>query len=317
MTATAERTKSPKQRRKRDGVVQQNNALIGHSRALPYLFSTPSILVVTAILAFPVLYGIWQSFYRPEILGATPEWVGTENYATMFADRDFLNSLWRTFQFTFGSLIVGTGLGLFFAFALYNAAGKLRFLRAVTLAPYLISNVAAAVMFRILFNNEFGLVNAGLRLIGVSEPPVWFADQTWAMGVIIIAQVWTDLPLTILLLLGGLMTIDRTYMDAALVDGASAWQRARHLTIPLLAPQILISTVWLSYSTLTGLGVVLAMTGGGPLKATNTLAMQMYTVAFRNLKFNDALAIATFILVINALLTLAYVAIGRRNEIEV
>lgn len=317
MTATAERTKSPKQRRKKNDGVQQNNALIGHSKALPYLFSMPSILIVTAILAFPVLYGIWQSFYRPEILGATPEWVGIENYRTMFANRDFLNSLWRTFQFTFGSLVVGTGLGLFFAFALYNAAGKLRFLRAVTLAPYLISNVAAAVMFRILFNNEFGLVNAGLRLIGVSEPPVWFADQTWAMGVIIVAQVWTDLPLTILLLLGGLMTIDRAYMDAALVDGASAWQRARHLTIPLLAPQILISTVWLSYSTLTGLGVVLAMTGGGPLKATNTLAMEMYTVAFRNLKFNDALAIATFILVINALLTLAYVAIGRRNEIEV
>lgn len=318
MTATAERTKSPKQRRKKtDGAQQNNNALIGHSRALPYLFSMPSILVVTAILAFPVLYGIWQSFYRPEMLGATPDWVGIQNYRTMFADPDFLNSLWRTFQFTFGCLVVGTALGLFFAFALYNAAGKLRFLRAVTLAPYLISNVAAAVMFRILFNNEFGMVNSGLRLLGMEDPPVWFADRTWAMAVIIFAQVWTDLPLTILLLLGGLMTIDRTYMDAALVDGANPWQRARYLTIPLLAPQILISTVWLSYSTLTGLGVVLAMTGGGPLKATNTLAMQMYTVAFRNLKFNDALAIATFILVLNALLTLAYVAIARKNEIEV
>ncbi len=317
MTATAERTKSPKQRRKKTDEVQQNSALIGHSKALPYLFSMPSILVVTAILAFPVLYGTWQSFYRPEMLGATAEWVGWQNYRTMFADRDFLNSLWRTFQFTFGVLVVGTVLGLFFAVALYNAAGKLRFLRAVTLAPYLISNVAAAVMFRILFNNEFGMVNAGLRLIGISEPPVWFADQTWAMGVIIFAQVWTDLPLTILLLLGGLMTIDRSYMDAALVDGASPWQRVRYLTIPFLAPQILISTVWLSYSTLTGLGVVLAMTGGGPLKATNTLAMQMYTVAFRNLKFNDALAIATFILIINAILTLAYVAIARKNEVEV
>ena len=318
MTATAEATKSPRQeRRKRRDDSAQNSAMIGHGKALPYLFSMPAILTVTAVLAFPVLYGIWQSFYRPEIFGAPVEWVGIENYRTMFSSADFTNSLWRTFQFTFGVLVVGTGLGLFFAIALYNAAGKLRFLRAVTLAPYLISNVAAAVMFRILFNNEFGMVNSGLRLIGIENPPVWFADQTWAMGVIIIAQVWTDLPLTILLLLGGLMTIDRSYLDAALVDGASPWQRARFLTIPLLAPQILISTVWLSYSTLTGLGVVLAMTGGGPLKATNTLAMEMYTVAFRNLKFNEALAIAAFILVANALLTLGYVAIGRKNEVEV
>jgi ABC-type sugar transport system permease subunit len=86
------------------------------------------------------------------------------------------------------------------------------------------------------------------------------------------------------------------------------------VTIPLLAPQLLISIVWLSYSTLTGLGVVLALTGGGPLKATQTMAMEMFTVAFRNLEYNQALAIASFILVLNALLTLMYIGIGRRYE---
>jgi ABC-type sugar transport system permease subunit len=136
------------------------------------------------------------------------------------------------------------------------------------------------------------------------------------MVTVIFTQVWTDLPLTILVLLGGLMAVDRSYLDAALVDGATGWTRARYLTIPLLAPQLLISTVWLSYSTLTGLGVVLALTGGGPLKATQTMAMEMYTVAFRSLEFEAALAIATFILILNALLTLFYVAIGRRYEFD-
>jgi ABC-type sugar transport system permease subunit len=136
------------------------------------------------------------------------------------------------------------------------------------------------------------------------------------MLVVIFTQVWTDLPLTILLLLGGLMTVDKGFLDAALVDGATGWTRARHITIPLIAPQLFISTVWLSYSTLTGLGVVLALTGGGPLKATQTLAMEMYTVAFRNLEFEQALAIATFILVLNALLTLAYAGIARRYDYE-
>ncbi len=287
--------------------------VLGQSKATPYLFSLPAILLVAAILGFPVLYGVWQSLYTRETLGAPLEWVGLQNYVEMFDAPSFWHALNRTAVFTFGSLILGTVLGLFFAFALFRVVGKLRFLRAVTVAPYIISNVAAAVMFRLLFNSQFGMLNQVIEFFGL-DGPSWLADPTLAMVTVIFTQVWTDLPLTILVLLGGLLTVDKSYLDAALVDGATGWTRARHLTIPLLAPQILISTVWLSYSTLTGLGVVLALTGGGPLKATQTLAMEMYTVAFRSLQFEAALAIAAFILILNALLTLAYVGIGRRYE---
>jgi len=294
---------------------RDNSTVIGHSKATPYLFTLPAILLVAALLGFPVLYGIFQSLFRAPSLGAPVEWVSLENYADMFSSSDFWHSLNRTALFVGGSLILGTGLGLFFSFALFQVLGRLRFLRAVTVAPYIISNVAAAVMFRILFNSQFGTINRIIEFFGL-DGPSWLAKPTLAMVVVIFTQVWTDLPLTILLLLGGLMTIDKTHLDAALVDGADGWTRARHITIPLLAPQLLISTVWLSYSTLTGLGVVLALTGGGPLKATQTMAMEMYTVAFRSLEFNRALAIATFILILNALLTLAYVGIGRRFEYD-
>ena len=296
-------------------VENTDNFVIGQGKATPYLFSLPSIILVAAILGFPVLYGLWQSLYTRETLGAPLEFVGLDNYIDMFNSSDFWWSLNRTSIFVFGSLILGIGLGLFFAFALFRVVGKLRFLRAVTVAPYIISNVAAAVMFRILFNGQFGLVNRTIEFFGL-DGPSWLADPTLAMVVVIFTQVWTDLPLTILVLLGGLMTVDKSYLDASLVDGATGWTRARYITIPLLAPQILISVVWLSYSTLTGLGVVLALTGGGPLRATQTIAMEMYEVAFRSLEFNQALAIATFILVLNALLTLGYVAIGRRYEYD-
>jgi len=294
---------------------RDNNAIIGQRKSTPYLFSLPAILLVAAILGFPVLYGVWQSLYRRPSLGQPAEWVGFENYADMFSSDAFWHSLNRTAIFVFGSLIVGTTLGLVFAFALFRVVGKLRFLRAVTVAPYIVSNVAAAVMFRILLNSQFGTVNQIIEFFGI-DGPSWLANPTLAMVTVIFTQVWTDLPLTILLLLGGLMTIDRAHLDAALVDGATGWSRARHITIPLLVPQLLISTIWLSYSTLTGLGVVLALTGGGPLKATQTIAMEMYTVAFRNLEFNQALAIATFILILNALVTLGYVGIGRRYEYD-
>jgi ABC-type sugar transport system permease subunit len=294
---------------------RDNNALIGQSKATPYLFSLPAILLVAAILGFPVLYGTWQSLYRAPSLAEDEVFVGFENYADMFSGPEFWHALNRTAVFVFGSLILGTALGLFFAFALFRVVGRLRFLRAVTVAPYIISNVAAAVMFRLLFNSQFGMVNQVIEAFGF-EGLGWLSDPGLAMVVVIFAQVWTDLPLTILVLLGGLMTVDKSYMDAALVDGATGWTRARSIVIPLLTPQLVISTVWLSYSTLTGLGVVLAMTGGGPLRATQTLAMEMYTVAFRQLEFNRALAIATFILVLNALLTLAYVGVARRYEYE-
>ena len=314
MTATTITNRGKGPRRIRRGQ-RDNSSVLGQGRATPYLFSLPAILLVAAILGFPVLYGVWQSFYTRETLGSPLQYHGFQNYIDMFSSPGFWHAMNRTAIFTFGSLIVGTALGLFFAFALFRVVNRLRFLRAVTVAPYIISNVAAAVMFRILFNSQFGGLNQMIEFFGF-DGPSWLADPGLAMVVVIFTQVWTDLPLTILVLLGGLMTVDRSYLDAALVDGATGWTRARHLTIPLLAPQILISTVWLSYSTLTGLGVVLALTGGGPLKATQTLAMEMYTVAFRNLEFESALAIATFILVLNALLTLAYVGVGRRYEYQ-
>ena len=317
-TKTAKRKvpeKRPWWRRKTPSPGRDNNAIIGQNRSTPYFFTLPAIILVAAVLGFPVLYGVAQSLFRAPSLGSPVEWVGFENYADMFDSADFWHSLNRTGVFVFGSLVVGTVLGLFFAFALFRVLGRLRFLRAVTVAPYIISNVAAAVMFRILFNSQFGSVNRVIEFFGF-DGPSWLAKPGLAMAVVIFTQVWTDLPLTILLLLGGLMTIDKGHLDAALVDGADGWNRARYITIPLLAPQLLISTVWLSYSTLTGLGVVLALTGGGPLKATQTMAMEMYTVAFRSLEFNRALAIATFILLLNALLTLAYVGIGRRYEYD-
>lgn len=319
MTATSatSRTKAERRwwRRNPKPPPRGGQFVIGQGKITPYLFSLPSILLVTAILGFPVLYGVWQSLFRRETLASDPEYVGFENYVDMFSSDVFWHSMNRTAIFVSGSLIVGTALGLVFSFALFRVVEGLRFLRAVTVAPYIISNVAAAVMFRILFNSQFGILNETLELFGI-DGPSWLADPRLAMVVVILTQVWTDLPLTILLLLGGLMTIDKSYLDAGLVDGATGWTRARYITVPLLVPQILISTVWLSYSTLTGLGVVLALTGGGPLRATQTLAMEMYTVAFRNLEFNQALAIATFILILNALLTLGYVAIGRRYDYE-
>ncbi|MQA80094.1 MAG: ABC transporter permease subunit [Streptosporangiales bacterium] len=301
----------PGRRPKRRSVRMDKSSLIGHSKLTPYLFSAPSVVIVSLLLGFPVLYGVYKSLFRAERLGAPQEFVGLRNYADMFKSAEFLASLIRTAIFVFGCIAVGIVLGLLFAFALNRVVRHLRFLRAITIAPYIVSNVAAAVMFRILFNTEFGLLNKTIEFFGF-DGLRWLSDPKLAMVVVIFCQVWTDLPLTILLLLGGLQTIDDAYLDAALVDGATGWKRALHVSIPLIAPQIAIAVVWQSYSTLTGLGVVLSLTGGGPLKATQTLPMEMYDTAFTRLEMNQALAIGTFILVLNALLTVCFITVSRR-----
>ena len=296
------------------GPVEDRTSLIGHSWVTPYLLSGPSIIMVSLLLAFPVVYAVWGSLLDAEFLGGPEEFVGLQHYVNLFRDTDFLWTIARSLIFLSGSLVLGLVLSLLFAFALNKAAGYLRFLRGVTIVPYLVSGVATAVMFRLLFNTEFGQVNRTLEFFGI-DGPAWFASQIFAMAATIIAQVWSDLPLGVLLLLGGLQTIDPSLLDAADVDGATGWQRARYVSIPLITPQLALATAWLSYSTLTSLGVVLALTGGGPVNGTNTLPIELYETAFLDLATHEALAIVVIILALNALLTMVYVQMSRRFDI--
>lgn len=290
------------------------NSLIGHRRATPYLLSGPAILTVSGLLAFPVLYSIWKSLFYAEFIGGQEDFVGIQNYLDLLTSRDFLWSLSRTGIFVGGSLLLGISLSLIFAFALNGVGKRLRFLRGITIVPYLVSGVAAAVMFRLVFNQEFGFVNRTLEFFGI-DGPQWFASPTLAMVAVVIAQVWTDLPLAILLILGGLQTVDPSLLDAAKVDGATGWRRAWKVSIPLVTPQLVLAIVWFSYATLTSLGVVLAMTRGGPLNATTTLPVFLYQMAFAELRYNEALALVIIVLAINALLTILYVSAARKVDL--
>jgi ABC-type sugar transport system permease subunit len=120
----------------------------------------------------------------------------------------------------------------------------------------------------------------------------------------------------VLLILGGLQTINPELLDAAEVDGATGWHRAWRISIPLITPQLALATILLSYQALTSLGVIVALTGGGPVNATRTMPIALYETAFIDLETNEALAIVVVILLFNALLTLGYVAVSRRYGLD-
>jgi multiple sugar transport system permease protein len=270
----------------------------------------PAMILVTAVLVFPVLFGMYESLFESQF-GRKGDFVGIENYRVLFSDAEFWSSTFRSLIFVIGCVLGGTVLALWFAATLYRLSGGLRFLRGLALVPWLLSSIGAAVLFRMLFNTDYGLPNQVLSWFGI-DGPSWLGQPVLAMLVVILAQIWGDLPLSMLVILGGFLTLDLNQMDAALVDGASGWNRFRFVALPHLVPQIALSAVLLSYHALTSLGILLGLTGGGPGTATQTLSVMLYDIAFRQLDYGASLALMVVILVFNGLLTTVYLVMSRR-----
>jgi ABC-type sugar transport system permease subunit len=288
--------------------------LLGRHRSLPFLFVGPAALLVALILGFPVVFGIYRSLFRIEILNPSRPFIGLGNYTSLFSDPLFWSATARSLTFIAGCMALGGFLAVWFAFALNRATAGLRFLRGLSLVPYIVSSIAAAVLFRMLFNRDFGLANRTLQLFGL-EGIGWLSDPIAAMFAVVVTQVWTDLPIAILIVLGGLQTIDPDLLDAASVDGATGWRRTRRVTLPLIAPQLGLAAVFLSFHALTSLGVILGLTGGGPGRATETLSIMMFDTAFRLLDQGGALAIMVIIFALNAALTVIYIWFGRQRTV--
>src|SRR6056297_551698 len=242
---------------------------------IAYFCSAPAMIVVAVVLAFPILFAAWQSLYDISPLSQESPFVGFGNYADVFGTSEFWSALGRTGIFVFGVIILGLTLSIIFGFALNRIVSGLRFIRGIAILPYIVSSVAAALMFRTMFNSDFGFPNQILEFMGFGAIP-WLSNGFYAMIVVIVAQVWTDLPLALLFILGGLQTIDKQLTEAALVDGATGWRAAIYISLPLITPQITLATVWLSFKAVTSLGTVLALTGGGPGESTQLLTLEMY-----------------------------------------
>lgn len=278
---------------------------------IAYLSSAPALITVAVILAFPVLFAAWQSLFAITPLSEEAPFVGLGNYIHVLSQQEFWSAFGRTAIFVFGVIVLGLTLSVIFAFALNRVISGLRFIRGLAILPYIVSSVAAALMFRTLFNGEFGFPNQVLEFLGFGAIP-WLSHGFYAMIVIIVAQVWTDLPLALLFVLGGLQTIDKQLTEAALIDGATGLRSAIYISLPLIAPQLTLATVWLSYKAVTSLGTVLALTGGGPGNATQLLTLEMVRLGFDEYETGIAMALVIMIFLLNAGLTFFYLGLQRK-----
>lgn len=305
----------PEGPRSRDSAASTTTIVGEQRRIVPYLFSGPGLIVISLVMAFPIVFALYRSLFAVSPVATNEPFVGLDNYIRVFSDPQFWSSLGRTAIFVGGVIVLGLFLSIVFAFALNRLVSGLRFIRGLAILPYIVSSVAAAMMFRTLFNSEFGLPNRVVEFFG-AEGLAWFSTPALAMVVVIVAQVWTDLPLALLFILGGLQTIDQSYTDAARVDGASGIRSAIYISLPLIGSQLVLATIWLSYKAVTSLGTVLALTGGGPGTATQLLTVEMYNLGFQQFDMGAALAVVIVIFVLNVVLTLSYLKLQRKFGFE-
>lgn len=267
----------------------------------PYFFIFGAVVLVTAVLAYPVFYGIYLSFQQTDIFGDVSP-AGIQQYTLLFGDPVFIAALRRSLVLVAGTMVLGISFAMTFALVLDKAQWGGRIWRTIVLIPYLISGVAAAVIWRFLFSSTGGLVDPLFVTFGF-EPISWLGNVNRAMIVLILANVWYISPFSTLILYAGIKNVDRDLYEAADVDGASAVNKFRFITFPSIAPQFALAVVWLSFASFNMFDIILPLTGGGPQRGTEVLAFLLYQVGFRQLDFNAAAAIMVVLLIFNVIIS--------------
>ncbi len=258
----------------------------------------PALLFVVGILAYSVIYGIGMSFFRIDLAIPGRPFIGLENYRNVFTSERFINSIGRSLIFVFFSVTLGLLLSFGFAQALYRVKKFSSGFRGLILIPYLVSGIATAIMFRFLFSGSVGFVNQILVTMGASRVQ-FLSTPNWALAIAILANTWFIIPFSTLILLAGLQSLDPQLFEVSVVEGASKLQVLYSITIPLIKPMIGISLVWMSFASFNMFDVILPLTGGGPGRATEVLAVYMYRIGFEFLRYSEGAVVMTVILVLN------------------
>ncbi|HEU4345966.1 MAG TPA: sugar ABC transporter permease [Candidatus Binatia bacterium] len=288
------------------------------SYRLALLFLLPSLFFVTLFTLYPIFESFRLSFYR---LILTLPWlgrkmVGWENYTDLWTDPVAIQSLQTTLVFVGVTIPLELLLGLGMALVMNEVFRGRGLLRAVVLIPWAIPTVVSSQMWRFIFNDRYGLFNFVLFGGETSRYLAPLADPYFAPTAIIFAEVWKTTPFAGLILLAGLQTIPDELYEAASIDGASAWQKFRHITLPLIRPALLLALLFRTIDALRVFDLVFVMTQGGPADATNVLQFYGYKKTFAEgmVGYGSAIAVAVFLL--SLILSSAYLRILKASQMK-
>jgi len=271
----------------------------------------PLALAMTVIMAYPLLFSAWISFFDYRLTRLQDvRFQGLGNYAFILGDAPFGRALTNTMTFVVGAVSMELVLGLGLALLLQKLVRFQNFARAVLLAPMFITPIAVGLMFRFLLNSQLGVIPYYLAVIGIEI--AWF-DEGLALFSLMLIDTWQWTPFMLLMFLAGLEALPKDPFEAARVDGASAWMTFWNLTLPLLRPVILVALIIRALDAFKVFEYVWAITRGGPGDATETILFHIYKTGFRFFRMGEAAAMAFVLIAILLLLVIAlYTAMRRR-----
>lgn len=269
----------------------------------------PAVGTILLVALFPLAYTVWESLHLHDLrmpwLGRP--FVGLANYAEALGDPRFWGALGHTAFFTLATVSLELVLGCVLALAMNRAFRGRGLMRAAILVPWAIPTVVAALVWRFMFDGQAGIANALLVRAGVEHPPVWFIHEIAAWVPVVLADVWKTTPFVALLLLAGLQGIDQSLYEAARIDGASPWRQFRHVTLPLLAPAILVALIFRTLDAFRVFDLIYVLTGGGPGTSTEPIALYTFNSLLQNLRFGYGSALSVIVFVVTFGLALVYI----------
>ncbi len=281
---------------------------------LGWSFLLPNFLGFALLTLVPMVFGLALSFMDWSPWTDAPEWVGLENFERMFGNPTFWIALGNTVYYAAGHIPVTMAAALGLALLLNRALSGLSFFRTAFFLPYVTSLVAVAVVWNMLFNPTSGPINQFLHALGVTDAPGWTSSTAWAMPAVIVASVWRDMGYYMVLFLAGLQTIPTELYDAAKVDGANAWQRFRHITLPGLRPTTFFVLIMCTVASFKVFDLIVVMTDGGPGRATVVLSQLIYREGIQEGRFGYASAISLVLFLLVAGFTVIQFQLQRRRE---
>jgi len=275
----------------------------------------PTVLVFCAVILYPLISAIYLSLfsiYTPTLAG---EWVGVDNYGALLASGDFWNAVLNTLIWTVGTLTLQLVCGVAVALLLNQSIVFQSLARSLILFPYFLSTVVAVLVWRWLFNDLYGILNHVLLIAGLIDAPVnWLGQMPNAMISIILVGAWKYFPFVVIAVLARLQSIPEQLYEAATIDGAGPFQRFTDITLPQLRDVLVVVVLLRAIWDFKEFDLIYLMTGGGPVKATQTLSLLVYEEAFRLNRMGMASTYAVAMMLVLLGFTLLYLRQTNRLE---
>ena len=277
------------------------------------IFLPPALVLFTLLVILPIGEAAWYSFFSWNGYGEPSKWVDFRNYQLIFRNSAFTKALINNGLIIAVSIVIQLPLALWLASMVTKQIRGALFFRLIFFLPYVLADVAAGMIWRFVYDGDFGLV-AGIWHFFGAEPPFVLANPDTAMSAILGVVVWKYFGFHMMLFIAGLQAIDRSILEAADIDGATGWQKFRLVTLPMLGSTVRLSVFFAVIGSLQLFDLIMPLTGGGPANSTQTMVTFLYNFGVTRMQVSFGSAVGVILFIICVTLAFSYKRIFMKND---